>query len=282
MRSELIKCPLSVRTVEGHQMTLTPAPSSSEPLVPLGKLPTPDEVDAAKRRFEEELPKFPDVMIVKIQRNMFGIEQALDSMGIKLRYNLNGGVLEFLQNPADWSKRLRVMQGVIWEGAIRVADGMGALGQSCREARVLALMKVAYEHASHPFTMPKDKFRDDLLALAQINSVNPFMDWIEAMPEWDGVERVECQLNDLFNAGHGELAKWASRYPFVGALQRSYAAKFKKYNDLKIELYAHISGRAVVGEVVLGSEHRSGARTAQLVHGTTSTWTRRRRSGRSY
>ena len=55
------------------------------------------------------------------------------------------------------------------------------------------------------------------------SEVDPFLQWVTSLPEWDGTPRCSQLINATFSEVHeGPLTFWASRYPFVGALQRAY------------------------------------------------------------
>ena len=58
------------------------------------------------------------------------------------------------------------------------------------------------------------------VALAN-NEVDPFLIWLESLEPWDGTERLKHVLSLLLGA-EGELAKWAGKFLFLGAVQRSY------------------------------------------------------------
>ena len=52
-------------------------------------------------------------------------------------------------------------------------------------------------------------------------AVDPFLIWLESLEPWDGTERLKHVLSLLLGA-EGELAKWAGKFLFLGAVQRSY------------------------------------------------------------
>ncbi|MDE0004865.1 MAG: hypothetical protein OXQ29_19415 [Rhodospirillaceae bacterium] len=56
--------------------------------------------------------------------------------------------------------------------------------------------------------------------------VDPFIEWLEALPPWDGTPRLDTLLECLFTVVGGgvdpRIVEWASRYLIVGGVQRSY------------------------------------------------------------
>lgn len=51
---------------------------------------------------------------------------------------------------------------------------------------------------------------------------DPFIRWLQDLPPWDGESRLSGFLPRHFEAEHHELSYWASRYPFIAAIQRAY------------------------------------------------------------
>lgn len=51
---------------------------------------------------------------------------------------------------------------------------------------------------------------------------DPFIRWLNDLPEWDGESRLSGFLPRHFGAEHNDLSYWASRYPFIAAIQRAY------------------------------------------------------------
>ena len=73
-----------------------------------------------------------------------------------------------------------------------------------------------------PFDVPLPKrkvFMDDVL---EGRRVDPFEDWLAAVPIWDEKPRIDTLLIDLFGAEDTELNRWAGRYIPIGAIQRTF------------------------------------------------------------
>ena len=64
------------------------------------------------------------------------------------------------------------------------------------------------------------------------HEVDPFKLWLESLPPWDGEERINTLLARTFmehrfspvNSLTSEFGKWASRFPFIAAIQLAYMA----------------------------------------------------------
>ena len=58
-------------------------------------------------------------------------------------------------------------------------------------------------------------------ALAGEKQIDPILARIESLPEWDKKPRLDSFLDKMFGAGTDHLTVWASRYIFVGVIQRA-------------------------------------------------------------
>ena len=66
-----------------------------------------------------------------------------------------------------------------------------------------------------------DMFIDLRRALGNNLRIDPFIEFLKALPEWDGQPRIDTLLTDMFGSADDALSKWASRYIGLGAIQRS-------------------------------------------------------------
>ena len=67
-----------------------------------------------------------------------------------------------------------------------------------------------------------DMFLDLRRALGNDLRIDPFRDWLETLPPWDGVPRIDNLLCLMFGADDAPLVRWASRYIGLGAIQRAF------------------------------------------------------------
>ena len=74
-------------------------------------------------------------------------------------------------------------------------------------------------NAAMPLKYSADVFLDLRRALGNDLRRDPFRDWLETLPPWDGVQRIDGLLTKLFGAEDDPLARWASRY--IGDRRRS-------------------------------------------------------------
>ena len=144
-----------------------------------------------------------------IEFNARGLKVALDRMQIKFRYNELGACLE-IRKKGKWT----IPDEGDLEGIIE------ALGNR--------------------FTKPnRQKYNVSLNKLIQwLMAVEPVIDgeiiepcaprsdtikeFLESLPEWDNIPRLDDQLYRLFGAKRDKLSAWASRYPYLGIIQRTF------------------------------------------------------------
>ena len=133
------------------------------------------------------------------------LEAALGSLAITVRYNLRAMQAEISTGGAKWTKTTdrssadlrRVIEGKF---SYRLAGGKGI----------------------SPLKYGKDSWDEHLNALLYHREVDPFRDWLESLPEWDGTERLAELLPDCLGASDGPLTRWAGAYLALGAVQRTY------------------------------------------------------------
>ena len=72
-----------------------------------------------------------------------------------------------------------------------------------------------------PLRFSKESWKDALDAIAFHHEVDPFLIWLDQLPPWDSIPRIEHILCSLFGCEDNDLTRWASRAPFVGSVQRT-------------------------------------------------------------
>ena len=59
-------------------------------------------------------------------------------------------------------------------------------------------------------------------ALLKDKEVDPFLLWLEALPQWDGELRIDKYLIEFFSTGGNDLTRWVSQFLLLGPIQRAY------------------------------------------------------------
>ena len=78
------------------------------------------------------------------------------------------------------------------------------------------------------FHFGSEKWRHAHLAYVHTWRVDPLQAWLEDLPPWDGVERLDAMLHKTLGAGIDDpLARWASAYLCCGVVWRTYKPGYK-------------------------------------------------------
>ena len=141
------------------------------------------------------------------RRDSETLSRCLADQGLGLRYNLRSHRMEWrgvrLTDAHTWSPITDRSLAAVREGIARQYF-------------------VQTKEGPKPLSWGRDSFSDTLNALAFHREIDSFVEWLEALPPWDGAERLSSLLPCLFGAPDDELSAWAGRYLFVGGVQRTY------------------------------------------------------------
>ena len=81
--------------------------------------------------------------------------------------------------------------------------------------------------------------------------VDSFLRWLEDdIPKWDGIARLDHLCADMFDTEHSDLLAWASRYPFIGPIQRAYEPG-SKIDEIPVFYGAQGTGKSTFIKEVL-------------------------------
>ena len=87
-----------------------------------------------------------------------------------------------------------------------------------------------------PVKMSLERWSDALKGIYHKARVDPFLEWLKALPAWDGVPRLDRLLDDNFEtSGPEELKQFAARVVILASIKRAYHPGWKF--DLMIVLY---------------------------------------------
>ena len=81
-----------------------------------------------------------------------------------------------------------------------------------------------------PIKFSKGDWDDTLLALADRNSVDPFRQWLECLPRWDGTPLLDTMAETLFLIDPDtprDLARWVSAFLVLGPIARTFRPGLK-------------------------------------------------------
>ena len=73
-----------------------------------------------------------------------------------------------------------------------------------------------------PLHFGRDRWQDSLNALLYHAQVDPFSLWLDSLPEWDGKDRVDIYLSELFTVDDTDLTRWAGAFLMLGPIERCF------------------------------------------------------------
>ena len=154
-----------------------------------------------------------------------GLAQALDTLGIRLRLNTRSHRGQFERDGKDWED---------------LDDYHAATMRRTINRRFI------YEttRGISPLKFGRESWADYTLALYDDNRVDPFQEWLEQLPEWDGKPRLDGWLNECFViAPESEtLATWAGVFMLLGPIARTFKP------GLKLDESAVLIGPGAIGK----------------------------------
>ena len=135
-----------------------------------------------------------------------GLTDALGQVRVAIRWNVRACLMEIDRGEDGWQR----------SDALEQADIRELIAASCNVALEDGKVKRAL-FARESWERCRD-------AVLRDHQVDPFIEWLDARPEWDRKPRVDGLLIRLWgvDARQEELSRWASRYPMIGAIQRAY------------------------------------------------------------
>lgn len=132
---------------------------------------------------------------------------ALDIMKVETRWNSRGLRHEFRKKgDGNWD----------WQA-------MDSLSSAALRDTIATQFNVKTTKGESDLRFGRDGWMDALNALCHKKRVDPFIDWLENLPDWDKTPRINAMLCHLFGVEDTMLDRWCSRYPVIGAIQRGYA-----------------------------------------------------------
>lgn len=140
------------------------------------------------------------------EKDAAALETVLSILGIQIRFNLRA-------QRGEWSED----GGRTWKPMTdrSTAALRRTIAERFRYYTFRSPRPLKYGHADWTFAID---------ALLYERECDPFRDWLEALPPWNGKPRLDQWLGDVFVlADKGDpLAAWASRFIFLGAVRRAY------------------------------------------------------------
>ena len=170
-------------------------------------------------------------IVIKGGKTVAGLLAALDHLAIGLRYDERSARVQFLDATADFPKWTNSDDMYRAELRERIAD------------KFLYVTK----DGQAPLAFSKDRFSDVIDALLNSRRIDPFKEWLDALPEWDGEHRLDFWISCCFQIGDISpgLLKWASFSVLMGAVARTYEPG-EKHDEMVILVGPQGLGKSTV------------------------------------
>lgn len=149
--------------------------------------PLPPETDpSTKAKAQKNLGKFPP--------SADSLEMVLSALKIGLRYNVRSLKKEWRMGPEE-----------SWDDS---------------NDRAIGYVRRNIEN-EYSLLFSDARWKGNVDALLYDRTCDPFKEWLESLPEWDGKKRLDTYFTDFFKTDH-PLAPWAGRFIFLGAIWRTF------------------------------------------------------------
>lgn len=138
-----------------------------------------------------------------ISRNSAGLQKALEHLEVDVRFNTRA------KRP-EW----RTGDDPSWQA-----------NNERLEARIRETIESSCSIGGKPARFGRDSWPLALNSLLFDKEVDPFCQWLESLPGWDGTRRIEHLLDAIFEVPeeYMRLASWAARHILLGAVWRANA-----------------------------------------------------------
>ena len=139
-----------------------------------------------------------------------GLREALEWLGVDVRYNTRAARSEAHHKSFGW------------------APMNDRLTAKLRELLAERFNYTRRDTSNAPLRFGGAAWNESLGAMLYDRETDPFLEWLEFLPAWDGTARVDQWLHRAFViVDRNELAEWASRHILLGAVARAYQPGLK-------------------------------------------------------
>ena len=131
------------------------------------------------------------------------LKNAFEVLGLECRYNLRSSRAELREGGNDWEPTNdRTVAKLVTTIAKRFSYSV--------------------QRGESPLKYGRDNWNLNFNALLKDREVDPFLLWLEALPEWDRTERLDEYLIEFFKTDENKITRWISQFLLLGPIQRAY------------------------------------------------------------
>ena len=150
--------------------------------------------------------------VIFLTKNAEGVRYGLKKLGVEWRYNVRTQKIE-IKTPDD-------------EDFVNLNDqSEGKIRNQLKENFIYEGNPYAQKPTPAPFNMGWEDWKVTRDAISYDAEVDTFKEYLEALPVWDEVNRLDSLLSSCFDLRYGQNAQliaWASRTSLIGAVERTY------------------------------------------------------------
>lgn len=163
----------------------------------------------------KEPKKKKKAKIKKLDIISFG--KLMESLKLDLRYDTRGNRVEInSKNPTT-----REMLCLDHDAQQKSEDGWTVVDDQL-DAGIISLMEIALSQMSKgKVNLTPSKYKTYMLSMMNSSRYDRLMDWINNLPDWDGVERMHLLLYDFFGTERSDYIDWCSSFMMRGIVQRT-------------------------------------------------------------
>ena len=178
------------------------------------------------------------------------LKLALKNEGIEIRGNTRAHRVEYKKGDGPWQE---------------TDDGFVAVW---RENIRLTYQYIQSDGKSASLHYSKAAMEEHLVALGALNEVDPFITWLENLPEWDDIPRLpgwteqdfddkdsSTYLEDMFNCERNALHRWCARNIILLPIWRAYEPGYR-CKQIPILCAPQSFGKSPLLSELLPEEHR--------------------------
>ena len=167
-----------------------------------------------------------------------GLRAVLTALGYAWRYNLRAHRAELREHGGEWRQ---ANDRLICDIRSQIPERFTDAGGDGDKPKPLAFGRTAWE--------------DCFGALLHRAEVDPFREWLEALPAWDGTGRLDSWLATVFHVREsGGLAAWCSRFLPLGAVWRTYRPG-AKLDEMPVPIGPQGAGKSTALRCLLPPEY---------------------------
>ena len=187
------------------------------------------DVEAIKRWLKKDQIEYPEPpepsaagggadhgghLEVRFGRGDLLIRNCLEALGSEIRYNVRDDLTEYSRAGSAWASVNDNKEGAL----------ICEIERRC-EMRQLAK---SGEYEMRGVRVEQQAWTRTIQSICDANQADPFLDYLNELPKWDGQHRLSELFFELFDVDMTELNEWALASVLIGCIERAVQPGYKK------------------------------------------------------